>query len=221
MSEGGETPVPEAISAQASTRDLIVSASRDVFIDRGYFDTRITDITSAAGVAAGSFYTYFDSKELAFEAMLDNLDAAIHPAPWSPADDVPTWIRANTRHYLGEFAQHAQFWRRVEQAALGNRDVSRMLAARRDRYVAQVSETIGAWTADGLANPGIPADAVALALAATTEQFAFQWFVLEEPAVGEPSAGDPRHPDLDAAADQLSDLWCRALRVGHAEAARP
>ncbi|MDH6279848.1 TetR/AcrR family transcriptional regulator [Prescottella agglutinans] len=190
------------------TRTLIVAAARDVFIDRGFFDTRITDITEAAGVASGSFYTYFDSKELVFEAMLDELDAAIMPAPWSPVDGVREWVRANARHYLEQFASHASFWRRVEQAALGNRSISRMLAARREVYVAQVRATICAWVDAGLVAPGVSADVTALALVATTEQCAFQWFVLEDGM-----------PAIDSAVNQLTDLWCRVLRSSRTEGA--
>ncbi|RVW07431.1 TetR/AcrR family transcriptional regulator [Prescottella agglutinans] len=188
------------------TRTLIVTAARDVFIERGFFDTRITDITEAAGVASGSFYTYFDSKELVFEAMLDELDAAIMPAPWSPTDGVREWVCTNARHYLEQFGSHAPFWRRVEQAALGNRGISRMLAARREVYVAQVQDTVCTWVDAGLVSPGVSADVTALALVATTEQCAFQWFVLEEGT-----------PAIDAAVDQLTDLWCRVLRSSRTE----
>lgn len=188
------------------TRTLIVAAAHDVFIERGFFDTRITDITEAAGVASGSFYTYFDSKELVFEAMLDELDAAIMPAPSSPQDDVREWVRANARHYLEQFGSHAAFWRRVEQAALGNRGISRMLASRREVYVAQVRDTIHIWDEAGLVDSGVSADVTALALVATTEQCAFQWFVLED-----------GKPQIDSAVDQLTELWCRVLRSSRTE----
>ncbi|RDI30282.1 TetR family transcriptional regulator [Rhodococcus sp. AG1013] len=196
----------ESTTGSTPTRTLLVTAARDVFVDRGFFDTRITDITTAAGVASGSFYTYFSSKELVFEAMLDELDAAIMPASWSPEHGVHQWIRTNAHHYLEEFARHAAFWRRVEQAALGNRDISRMLAARREVYVAHVRDTIAAWVEAGLVTPGVPVDLTALALVATTEQCAFQWFVL-----------DDRPPAIDAAADQLTDLWCRVVVVAATE----
>ncbi|MBN9622078.1 MAG: helix-turn-helix transcriptional regulator [Actinobacteria bacterium] len=50
------------------TRTALVEAARTVFERDGYLEARITDITKEAGVAAGSFYTYFDSKEEIFEA---------------------------------------------------------------------------------------------------------------------------------------------------------
>ena len=46
----------------------------------GFLDARITDITAAAGVAAGSFYTYFNSKEDVFAAVMDDVnEEMLHP----------------------------------------------------------------------------------------------------------------------------------------------
>ena len=46
----------------------------------GFLDARITDITAEAGVAAGSFYTYFTSKEDAFAAVMEEVnEEMLHP----------------------------------------------------------------------------------------------------------------------------------------------
>ena len=37
-----------------------------MFEERGFLDTRVADIVAAAGVAQGTFCSYFDSKEAAF-----------------------------------------------------------------------------------------------------------------------------------------------------------
>ncbi|HEY1278414.1 MAG TPA: helix-turn-helix domain-containing protein, partial [Acidimicrobiales bacterium] len=55
------------------TRAALVKAARAVFERRGYHDTRVVDITKAAGVAYGTFYTYFDSKELIFAEVVEEL----------------------------------------------------------------------------------------------------------------------------------------------------
>ena len=47
----------------------------------GFLEARITDIAARAGVAAGSFYTYFTSKEEAFAAVIEELsEEMLHPA---------------------------------------------------------------------------------------------------------------------------------------------
>lgn len=49
-----------------SKRDVIVKAAVDLFRDKGYETTTIDDIVSCAGIAKGTFYQYFRSKEELF-----------------------------------------------------------------------------------------------------------------------------------------------------------
>lgn len=42
---------------------LIVNSAINLFYERGYIDTKVEDITKDAGVAKGTFYTYFKSKD--------------------------------------------------------------------------------------------------------------------------------------------------------------
>ena len=44
------------------TLNNILSAAAQVFYEKGYYNSSISDITKQAGVAAGTFYVYFDSK---------------------------------------------------------------------------------------------------------------------------------------------------------------
>jgi AcrR family transcriptional regulator len=71
---------PPVSARGARTREALVRAAREVFERDGFLDARIADIASAAGVATGSFYTYFNSKEDAFAAVIDELsDEMLHP----------------------------------------------------------------------------------------------------------------------------------------------
>src|SRR6476620_2809230 len=53
-------PVPTASPAK---RDAILRAAIDVFAERGYFNAQVADVARAAGVAAGTVYLYFRSKD--------------------------------------------------------------------------------------------------------------------------------------------------------------
>lgn len=44
-------------------RDAILRAAIDVFAARGYFNAQVADVARAAGVAAGTVYLYFRSKD--------------------------------------------------------------------------------------------------------------------------------------------------------------
>jgi AcrR family transcriptional regulator len=61
----------------------ILDAARDEFGERGFSDSSIVGITQRAGVALGTFYTYFDSKEAVFQALVRDMSAQVrdHVAP--------------------------------------------------------------------------------------------------------------------------------------------
>ncbi|HEX7140568.1 MAG TPA: TetR/AcrR family transcriptional regulator [Vicinamibacterales bacterium] len=44
-------------------RDAILRAAIDVFAERGYFNAQVADVARVAGVAAGTVYLYFRSKD--------------------------------------------------------------------------------------------------------------------------------------------------------------
>ena len=50
-------------AARADRRDAILRAAIDVFAGRGFFNAQVADVARAAGVAAGTVYLYFESKD--------------------------------------------------------------------------------------------------------------------------------------------------------------
>lgn len=61
----------------AATRELLVATARDVFTERGYVATSIDDIVQRAGVAKGSLYHHFESKEAIFRTVYDVIQAEV------------------------------------------------------------------------------------------------------------------------------------------------
>lgn len=52
------------------TLNRLVSAAAQVFYEKGYHNATINDITQRAGVSAGAFYVYFDSKYNLYKCLL-------------------------------------------------------------------------------------------------------------------------------------------------------
>jgi len=57
------TAVTRRDQAPGPKRDAILRAAIDVFAERGYFNAQVADVARAAGVAAGTVYLYFKSKD--------------------------------------------------------------------------------------------------------------------------------------------------------------
>jgi AcrR family transcriptional regulator len=80
---GGRRLTPRGLR----TRARLVAAARQVFEQIPFRQARLTDITAAAGVAAGTFYTYFDSKEEIFREVADEVLQELSHAARRDADN--------------------------------------------------------------------------------------------------------------------------------------
>src|SRR5438874_13304884 len=78
-----KAPIGAAVSKAPRTprgeRTLrkILDAAREEFGERGFSDSSIVGITQRAGVALGTFYTYFDSKEALFQALVRDMSTQV------------------------------------------------------------------------------------------------------------------------------------------------
>ncbi|RJT25193.1 TetR/AcrR family transcriptional regulator [Chakrabartia godavariana] len=59
------------------TLQAILDAAAAEFGEKGFHDSSIVTITTRAGVALGSFYTYFDSKEAVFQALVRHMSSQV------------------------------------------------------------------------------------------------------------------------------------------------
>lgn len=57
-----------AAAGREARRSAILDAAIEVFIERGFAAAKIDDVARAVGLAKGTVYLYFDSKEALFEA---------------------------------------------------------------------------------------------------------------------------------------------------------
>jgi AcrR family transcriptional regulator len=83
-------------------RQQILHHAREVFARRGYHAAKIDDIVSAAGVARGTFYLYFEDKRSIFGEILDlvlaRIGTTIHRVdPNDASRSVAEQVRDNIR----------------------------------------------------------------------------------------------------------------------------
>jgi AcrR family transcriptional regulator len=62
----------QQIPREERTGDLLAAAT-ELFLAKGYAKTTMADISSAAGVARGNVYWYFDSKDHIFAAVMNRM----------------------------------------------------------------------------------------------------------------------------------------------------
>lgn len=71
---GDKTPRTER--GRKTLRKLLDAATRE-FAEKGFHEASISGITRSAGVALGSFYTYFDSKDAIFRALVTDMSEGV------------------------------------------------------------------------------------------------------------------------------------------------
>lgn len=64
-------PLDRAERMRRERRMQILNAAKEVFAERGYHNASINEIIRRAGIARGTFYLYFESKQRVFESILD------------------------------------------------------------------------------------------------------------------------------------------------------
>jgi AcrR family transcriptional regulator len=107
-------PVDEATRAQRR-EDILASAAR-VFAERGYPGTEMQALADAAGVAKGTLYLYFASKEALFLAAVDqgvkhmkaHIDAAVEGLV-DPLEIIARAIRAYLE-FFKEQPEQVELW---------------------------------------------------------------------------------------------------------------
>ena len=108
-------------------RRLLEAAAAE-FGERGFHDAAITGITQRAGVALGTFYTYFESKEEVFRALVRDMSRATRAHVAEAVKGAPDRLaaeRAGIAAYLGFVREHRTLYRIVEEAQFVAPDVHR------------------------------------------------------------------------------------------------
>ncbi len=199
----GPRPLPTSRRG-IRTRSALVAAARVVFARDGYVDARIADISTEADVAAGSFYTYFTSKQEIFGAVFDEVQEEMLNPRTVESDvhaDVVSAIEANNRAYLELYRTNASLMAVIEQVATVDDAFRRMRLRRSRAFVDRNARSITRLQRLGLADPELDAEVAAKAISGMVSRLAYTTYVLEDPV------------PFDVLVATTTRLWLNALRI--------
>jgi AcrR family transcriptional regulator len=118
VSPASDGKAPRTARGERTLRKIL-DAARDEFGERGFSDSSIVAITQRAGVALGTFYTYFDSKEAVFQALVSDMSAQVrdHVAPaFADATDAIDGERRALESFLSFARTHRDVYRIIDEA---------------------------------------------------------------------------------------------------------
>ena len=101
------------------TRRRLLDAAEQVFGAHGYHDASVVKLAEVAGVAAGTFYLYFDSKKAIFDELVRDLNRRVRRAMKEASSQGKTRLQAELRGFDAYFRftkEHPTLYRIIRQA---------------------------------------------------------------------------------------------------------
>jgi len=186
-------------------RDAILRAAIDTFAERGYFNAQVADVARAAGVAAGTVYLYFKSKDDLLVSIFErSMREGLTDSRAVVADlaDPPERLRRLARGHLArlgndrnlaivfqvELRQSTKFMERFSSTLL------------RD-YLGLIREAIADGQREGLFRADIKPTSAAKMIFGALDEMATNWILSR------------RRYSLEADADEVVDLFINGARA--------
>ena len=186
-------------------RDAILRAAIDTFAARGFFNAQVADVARAAGVAAGTVYLYFKSKddllvsifERSMREGLNNGRAAV-----AGLDDPRERLRRLARGHLARLGADRNL-AIVFQVELrqSTKFMERFSATLLRDYLGLIREAIADGQREGLFRGDVKATAMAKMLFGALDEMATNWILSR------------RRYSLEADADAVVDLFINGARA--------
>ena len=139
---GNPDKVPRTDRGRRTLRKLLDAAAIE-FGERGFHEASISGITRRAGTALGSFYTYFDSKDAIFRALVADMSGRVrdYVAPALESASGPIDAEGRALAAFLQFArEHQEIYRIVDEAEFVDPDSFRHhYASTAERIVARLT----------------------------------------------------------------------------------
>lgn len=118
---------PRTERGRQTLRKVLAAAALE-FGERGFHEAAITGITRRAGVALGTFYTYFESKEEVFRALVRDMSHAVRQHVAEAVRHAPDRLaaeRLGLAAFIAFVREHRELYGIVEEAQFVAADVYR------------------------------------------------------------------------------------------------
>ena len=205
MSQPNEASGPRSDKGRR-TRARFIEAGKVIFARDGFLKARIVDITTEANTSYGAFYHYFDSKEILFREIAEEMEVTLLSMDDTPHDqtepvDPYERIREANRSYLSAYRRNAGIMRVIEEVSHYDNEVRVARQKRQDEFGARQGASIRRLQQDGRADRTVDARYAAMALSSMVASFAAALFRSDTPY------------EFEKAVDQLTILWANALKI--------
>ena len=194
-----------ADTAPPAKREAILRAAIDVFASRGYFNAQVADVARAAGVASGTVYLYFRSKDdlLAsiFERSMRDALADGRQAVAGVSDPAER-LRRFARLHLGRLGRDRNlaivFQVELRQSV---KFMERFSSTLLREYLGQIRAAIVDGQQQGLFRPELNATTAAKMFFGALDEMATNWML------------STRRRPLEADAEAVVDLFLNGARA--------
>lgn len=187
------------------TRERIMQAARIVFARYGYQDATVEHVVREAGLARGSFYTYFSSKHDLFRHLAGVIDRSIAEEvvksdalrKSSPIEN----LSISNQIYLAVVKRNYDLYVLVDGVASFDNSVRDARLASRKKHIDRVAKKIKQWQELGWADPDVNTDLAAALLVSMTATFS-RWLYIGQ-----------SHFDEDEALEYLNNIWITTCKL--------
>jgi TetR/AcrR family transcriptional regulator, fatty acid metabolism regulator protein len=167
--------------AAGEKRTRILDAAEDVFARRGFYNARVAEIAREAGVADGTIYLYFKSKddllislfESRMERVLGELEAAI-PEAGGAGEKLRAFIAAYMR-LIRDSPQVAEVL--TVELRQSSKFMKQYANPRFGEFLKLLAGIIGDGQREGQIDPDVPAPIAARAIFGMIDELALAWLL--------------------------------------------
>jgi len=207
-----QTGVIQGEGKAQRTRNRILQAARTVFARYGYQDATVEHVVREAGVARGSFYTYFSSKHDLFRHLAGVIDHSIAEEvvktdalrKSNPIEN----LSISNQVYLAVVKRNYDLYVLVDGVASFDHSVRDARLASRQKHIDRVTKKIQQWQAMGWADPDVNAELAAALLVSMTATFS-RWLYVDQSRF-----------DEDEALDYLNNIWISTCKLAEPKDAK-